>query len=300
MIKTPDNVCILTMPRSGSTSLMHQVHYNFEQLYGKENTVFLGEATGLQSIVTGGLKSGLAQEIEFDSPVGDILCEYVKWTIEDDNIVRRLHTGNPKEELSNRSSIIEDGAWKNHAVFKNMRIHNSSLTAGFDQSIVKNKNLHHIVLWRKDLYGMLCSKFILGVTKTAHGVYEWDGTPIGSMQDHFRIERFIINIDAIINSFFHAIKNVVPRNKTVMMETSAITPTSKIIWPDERSLVITAPKNLDRGNISYVLQSTNRLVSTKQMLDADVAKYLSTLAESYKRLYDWDNIGKNSGLYSYE
>ena len=298
MINTPNNVCILAMPRSGSTSLMHLIRYNFAQIYGKENTVSLGEATGLQSIV--GTRSGLAQEINFDSPIGDILCDYVKWTIEDGFIARRWHTGNPKEELYNRSSIIADGAWKNHAVFKNMRVHNSLLTTGFDQAIVKNKNIHHIVLWRKDLYGLLCSKFILGATKLAHGVYQWDGKPIGSMQDQFRIERFAANIDTMIASFLHAMKNVVPESKTVMIETSAITPTKKIIWSDERSLDITGPASLDRGNISYVLQSTGQQVSTKQMLDPDVAKYFAKLSESYKKLYDWDSIGKNSGLYSYE
>lgn len=303
----PKNVVIWTLPRAGSTSMLYGIR-DAMKASNLRQVQQLWEGTGVWGILRLRDYKQIGRNIDFSKSIDHtekLSVDYRHWIVGKHGVLRSVTaTGDPRVEVDNRVNLLREGNWINSVVFKNMRwspesIDRVYLNKEFDDAIFASpQSFHHVILWRRNIFDWLCSRFVFMRVGIAHGTYEWDGTtfisnnwrPIKVRKQVYRV------IDEFVNTF-----DIIPKHNTIMVETGDINSMKKISWPDETTLPL--PKDVfkqDLGQMSYINLITQEKVKPVDLLQSCHIDLFSELAEEIDQRYDWQNLDKNSGFKLHE
>jgi len=301
----PKNIVIWCYQRSGSTSLLRGTRLGLKEIYGL-STAGLWEATGRFGIL--GPEDAHRRDTKnfdfnpsIDTPTS---LTYYPWFINKRRSLRRNRlgkTGNPRNELPMRARLIREGKWQNSIVFKNMRWSNDSdnirleLNKLFDTAILTSAaEFYHIVLWRRDLFKWICSKFVFAMTQQAHGTVEWDGQFFGD-PENFTGAKFISTAWRILEEFISS-SDQLPKEKTIMIETNSINAISELVWPDGAALTVPTNESLSIGKVNYVDTRTGTAVTPIDLIHPYTIRLFRAFEAECNKNLDWQNLDKNLGF----
>ena len=302
MIKAPDNIVLVTLPRSGSTSLMSKMLSCMVQCHGESNVYHLGEASSSAGLL--GLKHHIVQRMlrksDYSVPV-----RFNHWQIEDDRLFNAKSKGDPRDEFQNRVDIVQQN-WSNNVIMKHIISQNHETVYDLNNALYTygNNKFHTVLLWRKDLLGLMSSKFVSEMTRrkkslwgswvqqSSHGIYEWNGEPIGNPNKEDLIESFVNYSRSIIDSYMRTF-SMLPKNKTFLIETKDIDSVVDIVWSDDVVLpgLDKVTTNRTESN-KYVVKGTAEQVKPKDMIHPDIFRKITTLCNQIDVDYDWQKLDK--------
>lgn len=304
-LKHPENICIWTIPRSGSTSMLYGLKTSLEDVLPPGKRIrHLWEATGIWGMLKMADSRDLHNKIDF-SVIDDsvIYTNYRKWVVGPRGVLRiEEGLGDPRLEIENRLTILAEGKWKNPVIMKNMRWSPESsdrqkLNSDFDHAILNSpKNFQHVVLWRRDIVDWLASRFMLTkMPDGAHGTLEWDGEYLGN-PDKFRIRRFSRVSLRVLDEFNESLAKL-PRGKSMMVETKAMNSLDKLSWPDGKELPIASGAfDHARGQVMYVDAKTGSRLKSLDIIHPDIIGMFQEINHKAQNRLDWNNLDKLHGF----
>lgn len=299
MDQKPNNIAIWCMHRSGSTHFGQRVAFSMEHIYGKPPYVVnLGEATGASGIVTTKLGgSGIWNELQDQISIGsEFFTRHIRWELDENNFLRtKDYYGSVNAEITRREEILKQSTWSNHLVFRNMRWPKmAEASARYDNAIVQG-DFSHIVLWRKDLFAWICSRMVFRMTGTPHGEnLEYDGIEYMFHSDEAKKE-FLMRLQKYVTEFRNSLR-LLPVDKTVIVETSAMNDANKIVWPNGINLDLVDHATVKRGMTVWKSTSTGERVLPPDMIDEGEKEILREWAERVEQELDWNNLVQQFGF----
>ena len=305
----PKNIVIWTLPRAGSTSVLYGLR-DAMRAAKLRNVQQLWEGTGAWGILRLRHDKKLGKSLDFSRRMiidEEISAEYRRWVVGPQGMLKMVDTiGDPRIELDNRVNILIEGKWINSVVFKNMRwspesLDRAGLNKEFDDAIFASpKPFHHIILWRKNMFDWLCSRYVLMRVGMAHGIYEWDGTTLIGDKNRWKPAKYKRQAMAVLDEFIETFK-IIPKDKTIMLETSVLNSLNKASWPDQTGLSL--PPNVFKqqsGSMVYINTATGLRASPKDLLQPFILDMFRELEAEINKKYNWQDLDKNSGFTYYE
>ena len=310
MNEIPSDVAIWAMPRTGSTYIQQLVARGLWRAYG--NTARnMHEAVSYGGMIPQWME--LSIPIDFsdaiDPPDDRVKQEltYFHWYLaEQNNLFRKKIEGDPIDEVMSRIDIINEGAWKNNIVFKNMRwstecrLH-KELNELYDNAIINSpKNIHHIITWRRDTLSTVSSWMVMRLIKQSHGSYVWDGIPLEFVGDGNDFTQAYISTH---QEFSIAINKLDP-NKTVMVETSVLDNLDSIEWKDGYRLELltrhlAANTKAENYVNLYVNSTTGQIVRPIDMLSASSQAIAENISKELEITTNWSSLDQYIGFRNY-
>lgn len=299
MDKTPNNIALWAMHRSGSTHFGQRLASSLATIYGKYPTVSnLGEATGASGIVTEDLSGvGIWGEIEAQLCLGsEFVSTHIRWEFDKDkNLVCKNYMGSVNAEIDRRIEIIRSSAWKNHLVLRNMRWPNMNhISTEYDRAFVAG-DFHHVVLWRRDLFDWICSRFIMRVTGTPHGMnLQYRDVEYKFAQESVA-DQFTSKLKRYIFSFYDSL-DLLPKERTLMVETTAINDIPQLNWLDQTTLNLVDSLSIQRGATVWKSMTTKERVRPVDMITNETREKFRNWADNLNKELDWENLAQHVGF----
>jgi len=295
----PNNIVLWAMHRAGSTHFGQRLATSMAYQYGPNpHVVNLGEATGASGIVSVKLGGkGIWNELQDQIAMGtEFFTNLIRWELDEKNFLsHRVSFNEVGEEISRREEILRTTPWSNHIVFRNLRwpkMKEASLR--YDRAIVEG-DFHHVVLWRKDIFAWICSRMILRMTGTPHGNnLEYDGLEYKFHTDDAKAE-FIERLYDYVVEFKNSL-DILPPERTVIIETTQMNSANHISWLDHRNLALVEPDKISVGATVWKDVITGQRVLPPEMIDEDDKVLLREWADRVEQELDWSNLDKNLGF----
>ena len=301
----PKNVVIWTLPRAGSTSLLYGIR---DAMRAAELPYVhqLWEGTGAWGVLK--LKNDrlLGKQIDFSKIIDndvEISAECRHWQVGKHGVLRSVNViGDPRTEPDNRVNILREGNWINSVVFKNMRwspesLDRQRLNKDFDDALFASpQQFHNVVLWRRNLFDWLCSRFVFMRVGMSHGTYEWDGTTLIGDPEKFRRGKYKNQAMSVLDEFI-ATFDKIPKSSSIMVETGAINSMPTIAWPDSTELPIpTGAFEQKDGAMVYINTLTQKRVGPKDLVHPALIDIFRDIEAKANERFDWQNLDKNHGF----
>lgn len=299
MDKTPNNIALWAMHRAGSTHFGQRLASSLAEIYGKYPEVSnLGEATGASGIVSTKLNgTGIWNELEGQLALGaEFITNHVRWEFDDDKkLICKEHVGSVNEEMHRRINLIKLSEWKNHLVLRNMRWPKMNhISVEYDRAFVAG-DFHHVVLWRRDLFDWICSRYIFRVTGTPHGMnLQYDDVEYKFAEESMANE-FMSKLRSYIFSFSDSL-DFLPKERTLMVETTTINNVQQLNWLDQTTLKLIDPHSIQRGATVWKSKTTNQRVRPVDMITKETKEKFRQWADNLNEELDWTNLDYNTGL----
>ena len=248
--KTPLNISLLSLPRAGSTSLLMKLTRAMKSYYGIDNVRKMGEAISSAGLF--GVNHYPINKAWREGPEGGS-ADYLQWMLDHNSClcIGKAHAF-PGNEFDNRINLVKASSWSNHAVIKHLASAQTESVMDFgDALIAAGPKFHHVVLWRKDLAGLIYSRYVSDKTRknqvnaawhghTSHGFYLWNGEYIGNPKHEYGLETFGEYTRDIVASYV-SIAQRLPKDRTVLLETSSVDSVDHFFWPEGTVIDMSAP-----------------------------------------------------------
>ena len=310
MTNIPQNISLLSLPRAGSTSMLTRLTRGMKEHYGNENVVKTGEAISNAGLF-GGNHYTIHRAWKYGPENGT--APYLKWSIDQQNnfFIDQVED-NPENEFSNRIKLIRDSEFANHLVIKNLAGANTESVLDFSDALVSaGPRFHHVILWRKDLFGLICSRFVSDRTRrkknpssklnwvhnTAHGTYKWNGKYLGKPDpDNEKSLAIFSDYTRDIMSSYILSAQRLPKDRTVLLETTMVSDVQILRWNDDTILDMSTPlppriAAKSKSN-KYLNVSTREFIKTADMIHPDVLVKLKKLSDELSSQYRWHELGQ--------